>query len=62
MGAPGGQIGPNQALEFEVELVDFKEGQPAPQGQPGAQGGQGLSEEQIKELQKQFEAQAQQGK
>lgn len=62
MGAPGGQIGPNQALEFEVELVDFKEGQPAPQGQPGAQGGQGLSDEQIKELQKQFEAQSQQGK
>ncbi|WP_282630298.1 FKBP-type peptidyl-prolyl cis-trans isomerase [Empedobacter sedimenti] len=62
MGAPGGQIGPNQALEFEVELIDFKEGQAAPQGgQPGAQG-QGLSEEQIKELQKQFEAQAQQGK
>lgn len=24
MGAPGGQIGPNQALEFEVELIDFK--------------------------------------
>lgn len=59
-GAPGGQIGPNQALEFEVELVDFKDGEAAPQGgQPG-----GLSEEQLKELQKQFEAQAaaQQGK
>ncbi|HEY4540705.1 MAG TPA: FKBP-type peptidyl-prolyl cis-trans isomerase [Faecalibacter sp.] len=56
-GAPGGQIGPNQALEFEVELVDFKDGgaQPAP-----SQGG--LTEEQMKELQKQFEAQAQQGK
>ena len=57
-GAPGGQIGPNQALEFEVELVDFKDGgaQQAPQGQGG------LTEEQMKELQKQFEAQAQQGK
>ncbi|RLZ11906.1 FKBP-type peptidyl-prolyl cis-trans isomerase [Faecalibacter macacae] len=56
-GAPGGQIGPNQALEFEVELVDFKEGEAAPAPSQG-----GLSEEQLKELQKQFEAQAQQGK
>ncbi|MBS7333624.1 FKBP-type peptidyl-prolyl cis-trans isomerase [Faecalibacter bovis] len=57
-GAPGGQIGPNQALEFEVELVDFKEGEPAP---APSQGG-GLTEAQLQELQKQFEAQAQQGK
>ena len=56
-GAPGGQIGPNQALEFEVELVDFKEGEAAPAPSQG-----GLSEEQLQELQKQFEAQAQQGK
>ena len=55
-GAPGGQIGANQALEFEVELVDFKEGEAAPQGQGG------LTDEQMKELQKQFEAQAQQAK
>lgn len=63
LGAPGGQIGPNQALEFEVELIDIKEGQPAPAGQPGA-GGQGMSEEQIKALQEQIQAQAaqQQGK
>lgn len=57
-GAPGGQIGPNQALEFEVELVDFKEGEAAP---APSQGG-GLTEAQLQELQKQFEAQAQQGK
>jgi len=56
-GAPGGQIGPNQALEFEVELVDFKDGGAAQQQPQG-----GLTEEQMKELQKQFEAQAQQGK
>jgi len=58
-GAPGGQIAPNQALEFEVELVDFKDGGAAQQ--PSQQGG-GLTEAQLQELQKQFEAQAQQGK
>lgn len=58
-GAPGGQIGPNQALEFEVELVDFKD---APAGGQPQGGQQSLSEEQIKELQKQFEAQSKQAK
>ncbi len=60
-GAPGGQIGPNQALEFEVELIEFKEGTAeaaAPQG--GAP--EGMTEAQLQELKKQFEAQAQQAK
>lgn len=59
-GAPGGQIGPNQALEFEVELMEVKEGSAAPAPTQG--GAESLTEEQIQELQKQFQAQAQQAK
>lgn len=58
-GAPQGGIGPNQALEFEVELLEVKE---APAATPGAQGGQqALTPEQEAELRKMFEEQAAQG-
>lgn len=43
-GSPDGSIGPNEVLEFEVELLEFSEA-PANQGQ-----GMQLTEEQIKQM------------
>lgn len=51
------EIGPNQTLLFEVELLEIKKGaakQPAQQG-----GGQQISPEQLEELKKQMEQQKQ---
>ncbi len=60
-GAPQGGIGPNQALEFEVELLEAKDTPAAPQMAPGQEGGQPqMTPEQQEELRKMIEEQAKQ--
>ena len=51
-----GPAGPNQALIFEVELVDFK---PMPKEEAQPQGGQQITPEQLQQMQQQMQAQQQ---
>lgn len=55
-GAPQGGIGPNQALEFEVELLSAKDA-PAGAPEPAAEGTHQLTPEQEAELKKMIEQQ-----
>jgi len=53
-GTPDGKIGPNEVLEFEVELLEVSEAPAQQQGQPGQQ--MELTEEQIKAMMQQAQA------